>query len=58
MVSTIWPASGQTESISETTGANRKVVELFALFHDSCWLNESDEHGPRGALLAESLRGT
>lgn len=40
--------------LAETTGANRRVIELFALFHDSC--RESDgwdvEHGPRGAQLA------
>ena len=46
--------------LAEATGANKKVVQLFAVFHDSCRLNESDdpEHGPRGALLAESFRGT
>ena len=40
--------------IAEYTGANKNVVELFALFHDSCRLNdyEDPEHGYRGGLLA------
>jgi uncharacterized protein len=42
------------------TGADTRVVELFALFHDSRRLNEhtDPEHGPRGAMLAEQLRGS
>lgn len=40
--------------LAETTGANPRVIELFAFFHDSC--RETDgwdiEHGPRGADLA------
>ena len=40
------------------TGANTRVVELFAVFHDSC--RESDHHdplhGPRGADLAQLCR--
>lgn len=45
--------------LAEATGANKKVVQLFAVFHDSRRLNEDcdPEHGPRGALLAESWRG-
>jgi uncharacterized protein len=45
--------------LAEATGANKKVVQLFAVFHDSRRLNENcdPEHGPRGALLAESWRG-
>lgn len=45
--------------LSESTGANNKVVQLFAVFHDCRRLNENwdPEHGPRGALLAESWRG-
>ena len=45
--------------LAESTGANKRVVKLFALFHDSRRLNESwdPEHGPRGAHLAESWRG-
>ena len=40
--------------LAGTTGANRRVIELFAYFHDSC--RDTDgwdiEHGPRGAELA------
>jgi len=40
--------------LAETTGANRRVIELFAFFHDSC--RETDgwdiEHGPKGAEVA------
>lgn len=45
--------------LSKTTGANIKVIELFAFFHDSCRVNESDDpnHGKRGADLAVKLRG-
>lgn len=45
--------------LAETTGADVRVVELFALFHDSRRLTEQadPEHGPRGAMLAEQLRG-
>lgn len=46
--------------LARITGADTRVVELFALFHDSRRLNENadPEHGPRGALLAEQLRGS
>jgi uncharacterized protein len=45
--------------LATRTGANIAVVRLFALFHDSCRVNEcGDEgHGARGAELAQSLRG-
>ena len=40
--------------IAAATGANPRVIELFAFFHDSC--RETDgwdiTHGPRGAELA------
>jgi uncharacterized protein len=26
--------------LADTTGANKKVIELFAFFHDSCRLND------------------
>ena len=41
------------------TGANVKVVRLFALFHDSQRINEGydPEHGLRAAEYAASLRG-
>jgi uncharacterized protein len=46
--------------VVETNGADREVVALFALFHDSGRVNESlnDGHGLRGGELAQSLRGT
>jgi uncharacterized protein len=46
--------------IAELTGADREVVGLFALFHDSRRINEyrDDGHGLRGAELARSLRGS
>jgi len=45
--------------LAESTGANKKVVKLFAVFHDSQRRNENGDpdHGPRGARLAELLRG-
>jgi uncharacterized protein len=45
--------------ISEATGADREVVTLFALFHDSRRVKEDrdDGHGLRGAEFARSLRG-
>ena len=45
--------------LAELTEANKRVVELFALFHDSRRLNEGQDtdHGPRGALLAKLYRG-
>ncbi len=46
--------------LTEQTGANLAVVELFAVFHDACRQNEGTdrEHGKRGAELAASLRGS
>lgn len=43
--------------LAAATGADRRVVELFALFHDSRRLTEQadPDHGPRGALLAEQF---
>jgi uncharacterized protein len=40
-------------------GARIQVVELFAVFHDSCRVTEKGDpgHGQRGADLAVSLRG-
>jgi uncharacterized protein len=45
------------QRLAEHTGANRQVVELFALFHDSRRLSEDidPQHGPRGAELAEHM---
>lgn len=41
-------------------GADPVVLDLFALFHDACRLNENTDplHGFRGAALAEQMRGT
>jgi uncharacterized protein len=45
--------------LAQTSGARIDVVRLFAVFHDSRRLNEYNdpEHGPRGAKLAQDLRG-
>lgn len=45
--------------LAQITGANVQVVELFAFFHDSCRINEYEDHdhGKRGAELAVNLRG-
>jgi uncharacterized protein len=46
--------------LAAETGANLRVVELFALIHDSCRENENDDphHGHRAAAYARELRGT
>jgi uncharacterized protein len=45
--------------VAEANGADREVVTLFALFHDSRRVNEDqdDDHGLRGGEFARSLRG-
>lgn len=45
--------------LAEETGADPRVVELFAVFHDSRRINDGTdpEHGRRGAALAEAKRG-
>lgn len=45
--------------LAERTGADRDVVTLFALFHDSRRVDDGDDygHGGRGAELAAELRG-
>ena len=45
--------------IAEANGADREVVTLFALFHDSRRVNEEEDdgHGLRGGEFARSLRG-
>lgn len=45
--------------LAAATGANLRVVELFAVLHDSRRQNENDdpEHGHRAAKHAEALRG-
>ena len=44
--------------IAKETGANIELVELFALFHDSCRLNDGEDydHGRRAAELVASIR--
>lgn len=46
--------------IAKETGANERVVRLFAVLHDSRRQNESLDpgHGKRGAELAKVLRGS
>lgn len=46
--------------LAELTGANTRVVELFAFLHDSRRLNDDydPEHGLRAAQFAQSLAGT
>lgn len=43
--------------LAQQTGANKEVVELFAVFHDSGRHNEHTDpgHGSRGAKLARQL---
>ena len=44
--------------LANETGANVEVVQLFAIFHDSCRVNEGSDpgHAERGAELALALR--
>ncbi len=46
--------------IAKETRANEKIVQLFAMLHDSRRINESVDpgHGRRGAELAKDLRGS
>ncbi|MFK7787871.1 MAG: hypothetical protein AB8C95_00075 [Phycisphaeraceae bacterium] len=45
--------------LADQVSADRRVVTLFALFHDACRLNDGydPQHGSRGAAFALSLRG-
>lgn len=45
--------------VAKENGANIKVVQLFAFFHDSRRFTDGTdpEHGPRGAEYAKRLRG-
>jgi len=45
--------------LAQQTGADARIIQLFALFHDSRRINENidDGHGLRGAEFAASLRG-
>ncbi len=44
--------------VARETGANAEVVELFALFHDSCRLNDGKDHNrvKRAARWVASMR--
>lgn len=44
--------------LAKETKANLEVVQLFAIFHDSCRVNEGTDygHGERGGNLALALR--
>ncbi len=44
--------------LADATGAKVEVVQLFAVFHDSCRVGDGgdDGHGERGAKLAFELR--
>ena len=46
--------------LCRSTGADARVVELFAFLHDSCRENDGHdpEHGARAADLAQSLHGS
>ena len=46
--------------LAEDTGANVKVISLFAVIHNSRRQNEGTdpEHGPRAAEFAVELRGS
>ena len=53
---TVWE-TGKT--LANEAGADLRVVELFALIHDSCRLNDGHDpgHGPRAADFAFALSG-
>jgi uncharacterized protein len=45
--------------LARENGADLRVVELFALLHDNCRLNDGldPDHGPRAAEFTKSLNG-
>jgi len=45
--------------LAALTGADVRVVEHFAIFHDACRLSDGEDcdHGPRAAELVRGLRG-
>ena len=47
-------------ALAERTGANRTVVELFAMVHDVCRANDhhDPQHGARAATFVHELRGS
>lgn len=46
--------------LADVTGANKKIIQLFAIFHDAKRINEAVDymHGQRGADFAMLHRGT
>lgn len=44
--------------LAPLTGADPRVVELFAIFHDACRVSDKldHNHGPRAGVLVRSLR--
>ncbi len=44
--------------LAPLTGADLRVLELFAIFHDACrWHDTMDhDHGPRAAVFVRNLR--
>ncbi|MEI6232366.1 MAG: hypothetical protein WCT04_04905 [Planctomycetota bacterium] len=46
--------------VAASVNARVEVVELFAVFHDACRVNDGHDpaHGLRGAMLAQHYRGT
>lgn len=44
--------------LAESTGADLAIVSMFALFHDSCRINDGFDpgHGERGGVYARQLR--
>jgi uncharacterized protein len=46
--------------LARHTGANKRVVELFAVLHDCCRQDDRSDpgHGERAAAFAGTLRGT
>ncbi|MBD3221632.1 hypothetical protein GF314_10355 [bacterium] len=47
------------ERLAAGAGADMRVVQLFAVFHDACRVNDGIDpgHGERGAGLARAFRG-
>jgi uncharacterized protein len=45
--------------LAPLTGADLRVLELFAIFHDACRMTDATDHdhGPRAAKLVRSFRG-
>jgi uncharacterized protein len=46
--------------LASKTGADKRIVELFAFLHDSCRKNDNEDsaHGARAASFIDTLQGT